>query len=148
MACNRLRQQSISARERSLRKNRVVTSSPAAMDFTAFAGHRFPAEALTIYDRDYPFGWLGILAQGAAFFARTDLRLPRPRIRRCSACARLKSAGYTFNAARMRTLRFWPERREIWGKSFTNVWQPTEWKAYRRTDNAKKGRDWHAKLRH
>ena len=40
-----------------------------------------PAGALTAYERDYPFAWLGILARGAAAGARADLCLPRARLR-------------------------------------------------------------------
>ncbi len=42
-----------------------ATSSPAATAFTASAGRRFPARTLHVYERDYPFGWLGILASAA-----------------------------------------------------------------------------------
>ena len=37
-------------------------SSPAAMAFTASAGTAIPAGALTTFERVYPFGWLGMLA--------------------------------------------------------------------------------------
>ena len=39
-----------------------ATSSPAATAFTASAGRRFPEGVLRVYEREYPFGWLGILA--------------------------------------------------------------------------------------
>ncbi len=40
-----------------------ATSSPAATAFTAFAGPSIPAERADDYERIYPFGWLGILAE-------------------------------------------------------------------------------------
>ena len=39
-----------------------ATSSPAATAFTASAGRRFPEGVLRVYEREYPYGWLGILA--------------------------------------------------------------------------------------
>ena len=43
----------------------TAISSPAATGFTASAVRRFPQGVLTIYERIYPFGWLGILAEAA-----------------------------------------------------------------------------------
>ena len=43
----------------------AATLSPAAMDFTAFAAVRFLRRHIQIFERVYPFGWLGILANAA-----------------------------------------------------------------------------------
>ena len=45
------------------RRRSTATSSAAATAFTASAGPAFPANAISIYEREYPFGWLGILAE-------------------------------------------------------------------------------------
>ena len=39
-----------------------------------------PDGVLTVFSREYPFGWLGILARGAAVERGADLRLARPRL--------------------------------------------------------------------
>ena len=41
----------------------------------------FPDGVLSVFERDYPFGWLGILTESAAARSRTDLFLHRPRLR-------------------------------------------------------------------
>ncbi len=43
----------------------TATSSPAATASTASRAPAFPAGVLTTYERDYPFAWLGILAEAA-----------------------------------------------------------------------------------
>ena len=43
--------------------NSPAISSAAATAFTASAGPSIPAGVLTAYDREYPFGWVGILSQ-------------------------------------------------------------------------------------
>ena len=42
--------------------NCTAISSPAATAITACAGARVPAQAMQSFERTYPFGWLGILA--------------------------------------------------------------------------------------
>ena len=44
-----------------------ATSSPAATASTASAAAAIPANLLTVNERDYPFGWLGILAEARPF---------------------------------------------------------------------------------
>ena len=41
----------------------IAISSPGATDSTASRAPPIPAGVLTTYERDYPFGWLGILAE-------------------------------------------------------------------------------------
>ncbi len=41
----------------------IAISSPDATDSTASRAPAIPAGVLTTYERDYPFGWLGILAE-------------------------------------------------------------------------------------
>ena len=40
-----------------------------------------PNGVLTVYERVYPFGWLGILAEARAVLRRTRLHVPRARVR-------------------------------------------------------------------
>ncbi len=58
-----------------------ATSSPAATASTACAAQSVPASAIRTYERVYPFGWLGVLADVAAGVRRADLREPRARLR-------------------------------------------------------------------
>ena len=44
------------------RSGSTATSSPAATAFTASAARAFRAASMQTYERVYPFGWLGILA--------------------------------------------------------------------------------------
>ena len=47
------------------------------------------ADVLTVYEREYPFGWMGILAECAPSLGGADLRAPRARVRaRLDALAR------------------------------------------------------------
>jgi p-hydroxybenzoate 3-monooxygenase len=39
-----------------------------------------PGAALTLYERSYPFGWLGILAEAAAIVGRARLHVSRARV--------------------------------------------------------------------
>ncbi len=72
----------------------------------------FPEGVLTFYDREYPFGWLGILGIAAAG-RRTDLRLSRPRL--CALHHALADAGAALSSrsTTTRTSTNWPDDR-IW----------------------------------
>ena len=62
-----------------------------------------PAAALRCYEKIYPFGWLGILAEAAPASARADLRQPRARIRAAQHAHVRESAACTCSAAPMKT---------------------------------------------
>ena len=66
---------------RRTRDDRMPTTSRVATASTASAAPSIPAGALTLFDRIYPFAWLGILADADAVVARTGLREPRARLR-------------------------------------------------------------------
>ena len=57
-----------------------ATSLSAATAFAASAALRYLPNGLKVYDRVYPFGWLGILAEAPAD-RRGHLGLPRGRLR-------------------------------------------------------------------
>ena len=59
----------------------TATSSPAATATTASSRASVPPAALSIYEKVYPFGWLGVLADMPPVVARADLREPRARLR-------------------------------------------------------------------
>ena len=59
----------------------IATSSPAATASTASAATRSRTASLRVYERVYPFAWLGILAERAAGLARADLCPARARLR-------------------------------------------------------------------
>ena len=61
-----------------------------------------PAESLTIYDREYPFGWLGILAE-APPVADELIYAYHPSGFSLFACARRRWCATTCNARRTRT---------------------------------------------
>ena len=56
-------------------------SSPAATASTAYAGNRCPPGVLSLFERAYPFAWLGILAKAPPTHDGADLRVSRPRLR-------------------------------------------------------------------
>ncbi len=76
-----------------------ATSSPAATGSTASAARRSPAGALTVRERIYPFGWLGILAEVPPSSAELVYAYSE-RGFACTARARPSSAASTCNATR------------------------------------------------
>ena len=78
--------------------------------------------------REYPFGWLGILAEVAAVRRRADLRLPRARLRAPSACARPRSAASTCRSTRTTTSRNWPDER-IWEELHLRLAHDDGWRS-------------------
>ena len=72
----------------SLRYTRAAQSHEITCDFIAgcdgFHGvsrQAIPQDVIRIYERVYPFGWLGILADTRARQSRADLRQQRARVR-------------------------------------------------------------------
>ena len=53
----------IKFRHEGKRRRSNAISSAAATASTAFAGRAFRQGALQLFDREYPFGWLGILSE-------------------------------------------------------------------------------------
>ncbi len=62
-----------------------------------------PAGVLTDYDREYPFGWLGILAQAPPPSEELIYCFHQSAALRCSPCARRRWRGSTSSARRTRT---------------------------------------------
>ena len=58
-----------------------ATSSPAATASTACRRQSVPAARSRRYERVYPFGWLGVLADAPPVSRRAHLRQPRARLR-------------------------------------------------------------------
>ncbi len=52
-----------------------------------------------MFEREYPFGWLGILAAGRAVERRAGLRAPRAWASRCSRCARRQLSRFYVQCA-------------------------------------------------
>ena len=92
-----------------------ATSSPGATASTASAGRRSRRTCSTVCERDYPFAWLGILADVAPVHRRAHLRLPRPTASPCTACARRTSAASTCRCPPSERLDDWPDDR-IWAE--------------------------------
>ncbi len=85
--------------------------SPAATASTGSAAARYLPGALSVYEREYPFAWLGILAATPPPSRRADLRLARARLR-ALACARPRSPACICRSRRTRPAN-WPDAR-IW----------------------------------
>ena len=100
-------------RRRRARTSSSATSSPAATASTASAGRRSPTASLTTHDYEYPFGWLGILAEAAPATDELDLRLARRAASRCTRCAPPRSAASTSRSPTDEKLEDWPDER-IW----------------------------------
>ena len=79
-----------------------------------------PAGALRVYERVYPFGWLGILAEVAALDRRAHLRLPRATASRSTACARRRSAASTSRCRPDEDVDDWSDDR-IWSELHTRL---------------------------
>ena len=71
----------------------IATSSPAATAITASSRQSVPKDALTTFEKIYPFGWLGVLAEVPPVGPRTRLR---------QSCARLRAVLDALADARSR----------------------------------------------
>ena len=71
--------------------------------FHGVCRHALPEDALTIHERTYPFGWLGILAARGAVERRAHLLPPRPRLRAPQHALAGGHAGSTSSATPTRT---------------------------------------------
>ena len=60
---------------------RAATSIAGCDGFHGVCRAAVPAGVLRVHERDYPFAWLGILAEAAPVERRADLRPPRARLR-------------------------------------------------------------------
>ena len=59
----------------------TATSSPGCDGFHGVCRAPSPTGVLTVYEREYPFAWLGILAEAPPVERGADLRPPRARLR-------------------------------------------------------------------
>ena len=87
-----------------------ATSSPAATGSTASAAS-VPADVLASFEKVYPFGWLGVLAETPPVERRADLRQPRARLRALLACARRRCSRYYVQCALDERVEDWPDDR-------------------------------------
>ena len=70
-----------------------------------------PASAITRYERVYPFGWLGILADVPPVVARAHLCQPRARLCALSHALAARAAATTCSARSTTRWRHWPDER-------------------------------------
>ena len=63
----------------------------------------FPEGALTFYDREYPFGWLGILSESPPPDDELIYAYHPTRLCALHACARRRWRGFTFRSTTTRT---------------------------------------------
>ena len=84
-------------------------SSPAATAFTASAGRACPSSAITIFERVYPFGWLGLLADVPPVSHGADLRQSRARLRALLHALAHAAAATTSSATRREQVENWPD---------------------------------------
>ena len=85
------------------RRSSSATSSPAATAFTASAAPRIPDGVRREFEREYPFGWLGILARGRARRSTSSSTRTTSAASRCSRCARRSSRATTSRSRPTRT---------------------------------------------
>ena len=79
-----------------------------------------PDGVLSVFERDYPFGWLGILSESAAAGSRADLFLHRPRL--CALHHALDDAGAALSAMRPRRGHRRAGRTRASGTNCTSGW--------------------------
>ena len=113
-----------------------ATSSPAAMDFTASAGRRSRRRSSTVYEREYPFAWLGILAERAAVVRRARLQ-PTNAGSRCSACGRRSITRLYLQCAPDENIDAWSDDR-IWAELLARLAHARRVAAERRADPAER----------
>ena len=82
---------------------RVRRRSPAATASTASAARASRPACCATFEREYPFGWLGILADVAAVERRARLRPPRARLRAAQPALARAQPRSTSSAAPTRT---------------------------------------------
>ena len=83
----------------------TATSSPAATAITASAARAVPERALKTFERHYPFGWLGVLADVPPA-DRMNWSMPiTSAASRCARCARRTAAATTSSARSTTTSR-------------------------------------------
>ena len=102
----------------------AATSSPAATASTASAAPRCPRARCDVYEREYPFAWLGILARAAPSSRGADLRAPRARLRAAQHALARGHAALPPGRARRGRSTAWPDER-IWEELQTRLRHPT-----------------------
>ena len=121
-----------------------ATSSPGCDGFHGICRPSIPASALRLYERVYPFAWLGILAQAAPSCPELVYSLHE----RGFALFSMRSRGVTrlyLQCAPDEDLAQWPDDR-IWGELTTRLSTDDGWQPNAGVDHAE-GRHADAQLR-
>ena len=104
-------------------RGRRATSSPDATAFTGSAGRRFPPRTCTVYERVYPFAWLGILAERGPRRPTSSSTACTSAASRCSACGRTTVTRLYLQCAPDEDIDA-VERRAHLGGASTRGWRP------------------------
>ena len=121
------------AREHRLRLHRRLRRLP----------RHLPADASrracsAFYERVYPFGWLGILAEAPPASEELIYAQPRARLRAAQHALDRASAGSTSSARPTRTSTEWPDER-IWNELQPRLETGRGWRARPRARSLQKG---------
>ena len=105
-----------------------------------------PGDVLRTFERDYVFGWLGILAQVAPSIDELVYSASRARVRAARACALPELSRYYIQCAPDDDAERWADDADLGGATAQRVPASTGWTLEEGPD-PREGRDRHAQLR-